>query len=461
MKDYSERLNEDAGYVFPEPTGIADEKTLALANDFLEHLAHGMFPDGEIDPQLMTWAERFGEQSFGSTSSPQLSIEERLKAAEARFVTLVEQIPAVTFMAVLGEGENDVYVSPHVEQMLGYTQEEWLSDPFLWYYRLHPEDRALWNAEFTRGVRTGGPFRAECRFMARDGRTVWVHGEARLIKDAQGRPQFLQGVAFDITESKRAQEVLLANAVRDAKLQEELEIARRVQTSILPRDLRLPGMTIAARMKPADDVGGDYYDVRAIGDGGVITIGDVSGHGLDAGIVMLMMQSAASALCTAKPNATPAELLVLLNKVIYDNVASRLQRSEYVTLSVLRVAANGTVLFAGAHQDIIVLRAATKRCERIATPGAWLGIRDDIVSISRDHSLKLQPGDTMVLFTDGIIEASDASEELFDLTRMIQAIEELPDGSPEAIVDRIFQRVREFTDRQDDDMTALVARFHG
>jgi PAS domain S-box-containing protein len=459
MKDYSERLNEEAGYVFPEPDGIADEKTIALANQFLEHLAHGMFPDGEIDPELMTWAERFGEAN--TNASPLLSIEERLKAAEARFVTLVEQIPAVTFMAVLGEGENDVYVSPHVEQMLGYTQEEWLSDPFLWYYRLHPEDRALWNAEFTRGVRTGGPFRAECRFMARDGHTVWVHGEARLIKDEQGRPQFLQGVAFDITESKRAQEVLLATAVRDAKIQEELEIARRVQTSILPRELRLPGLTIAARMIPADDVGGDYYDVRPTGDGGIITIGDVSGHGLDAGLVMLMMQSAASALCTAKPEATPAELLVMLNKVIYENVAYRLRRNEYVTLSVLRWSPNGLVTFAGAHQDILVLRAATKKCERVATPGAWIGIRDDIVSISRDHTLKLSPGDVLVLYTDGIIEVTDRDEELFDITRLASAIEELPDGAPEAIVERIFQRVREFTSRQDDDMTVLVARYRG
>jgi len=163
------RLVDDAAYVFPEPTGVIDDKTVAIANQFLEELASGMFPDGEVNPELMTWAERFGEAGTGARNSPQLSIEERLKAAEARFVTLVEQIPAVTFMAVLGEGENDVYVSPHVEQMLGYTQEEWLSDPFLWYYRLHPDDRPLWNAEFTRGVRTGGPFRAEGRFIARQG----------------------------------------------------------------------------------------------------------------------------------------------------------------------------------------------------------------------------------------------------------------------------------------------------
>src|SRR5262249_6541583 len=68
--------------------------------------------------------------------------------------------------------------------------------------------------EFARGWRTGGPFLAECRFIARDGSIVWVRGEARLVKDERGRPVFLQGVAFDITDSKRAQDVMLRQAVR-------------------------------------------------------------------------------------------------------------------------------------------------------------------------------------------------------------------------------------------------------
>jgi PAS domain S-box-containing protein len=172
-----------AGYVpeLPESFEIVDDETLARANEVLDFLATGLFPDGNLSTELLTWSERM--LSPGTASTHVLSIEERLKAAEARFVTLVQQIPAVTFMAVLGEGENDVYVSPHIEQMLGYSQEQWLSEPFLWYYRLHPEDRDAWNAEFARGVRTGGPFRAECRFIARDGRTVWVHGEARLVRD--------------------------------------------------------------------------------------------------------------------------------------------------------------------------------------------------------------------------------------------------------------------------------------
>src|SRR5438034_1738745 len=140
--------------------------------------------------------------------------EPRPTDAGIRYQTLIEQIPAVTFMAVLGEGEHQLYVSPHIEALLGFTQAEWLEDPTLWYRQLHPDDRARWIEEFVRGCRTGGPFLPEGRFIARDGSIVWVRGEARLVKDNLGRPSFLQGVAFDTTESKRAQDVMLRQAVR-------------------------------------------------------------------------------------------------------------------------------------------------------------------------------------------------------------------------------------------------------
>jgi len=130
------------------------------------------------------------------------------KRAEARYRTLVEQIPAVTFMASLEDGENELYIGPQIESLLGYTQKEWLDDPVLWFHRMHPEDQGRWNAEFARGCAVGGPFRADCRFFARDGRTVWVHGEARVVRDEDGRPLFIQGVAFDITDIKDAEERL-------------------------------------------------------------------------------------------------------------------------------------------------------------------------------------------------------------------------------------------------------------
>jgi PAS domain S-box-containing protein len=149
---------------------------------------------------------------------------------ELRYRNLVEQIPAVVFTAALDGGLYDIYVGPQIETLLGYTQQEWLRSPVLWYERLHPDDRRLLDLEFARGCATGGPFRAECRFIAADGRTVWVHGEARLIKDSRGYPLFLQGVAFDITEAKRAEELVRAS-LREKELLLK-EIHHRVKNNL-------------------------------------------------------------------------------------------------------------------------------------------------------------------------------------------------------------------------------------
>jgi PAS domain S-box-containing protein len=432
-----------------------EEEELRRAADALAEMARGLFPSG-ASAELLTWAE----EAVVSMGADPRSIEERLKAAETRFKMLMEQIPAVTFMAVLGEGENEMYVSSHIEQMLGYSQEEWLSDPFLWYTRLHPDDRALWNEEFSRGCHTGGPFRAECRFLARDGNVVWVHGEARLVKDERGRPQFLQGVAFDITESKRAQELMLSSAVKTARMEEELAIARRVQTSILPVDPALEGLEIAAVMLPATEVGGDYYDIRPVLGGGFLAMGDVSGHGLDAGLVMLMVQSSIATIVTSRPNTSPREMLGLLNEVIYDNVSRRLARSDYVTLCVLRYYRNGAVTFAGAHQDILLYRAESGRVERIKTSGPWMGIRGDVRTMTLDGSFRLRDRDVMVLFTDGVVEAMNLAGEQFEMDRLCQAIAEVHDLTPLQIRDHIVRKVRAWTHQQEDDVTLLVARYH-
>jgi PAS domain S-box-containing protein len=425
------------------------------AEAMLAAMASGLFPGGFAALEHLTWREGGGPVAGGAALTP----EERLVEAEARFRTLVEQIPAVTFMAVLGEGKNDVYVSPHIETMLGFTQTEWLENPFLWYYRLHPDDRILWNEEFTRGCQTGGPFRAECRFMARDGKTVWVHGEARLVKDDLGRPQFLQGVAFDITENKRAQEVLLADAVKTAKHQEEMAIARRVQTSILPRTFAVTGLEIAAAMEPADDVGGDYYDVLARPDGAWLAIGDVSGHGLDAGLIMLMVQSALASIARTRADASPAEVVSLLNAVLHDNISGRLESNEYVTLCLLRYTRDGAVVFAGAHEHILICRRDTGKVEQVETPGPWLGIDPDITGATVNNAAVLRDGDLMVLFTDGLIEAQNAAEEQFDMQRLCDIVQRHRTEAPAAIKDHLLAAVHAWMVTQEDDISVLVARF--
>jgi PAS domain S-box-containing protein len=439
-------------------TPEAESEALLEAMAFMAEMAQGLFPAGLPDLSQMTWLDdRSQNPTIGDA---RLSAEEKLRLAEARYRTLVEQIPAVTFMAVLGEGKNEVYVSPHIETMLGYTQEEWLKDPFLWYWRLHPDDRALWNEEFARGCRTGGPFRADCRFLARDGHIVWVHGEARLVRDELGRPMFLQGIAFDISEIKRAEQQLVSSAVERAKTEEELAIARRVQTSILPKVVAVPGLELVAAMLPAEDVGGDYYDVQRAADGAWIGIGDVAGHGLNAGLVMLMVQAATAALTKTKPRAMPRELLSELNELLYENIRERLESDTHVTFMLARFFGDGRFLFAGAHEDIIVVRAdGTLEVQR--PPGAWLGAMPDIKRVTVDAMLMLEPGDLIALYTDGITEARNDKREMYDLKRMTDFLVAHRALPLVELHGKLLADVARWEPIQDDDRTLLLLRYRG
>ena len=451
-------MNQQAGDRAEEERLTADLMEMGrLAHEaefFLGELATSLFDDGG-DLKRLTWAENPTDGTAAEPASP----EAQLRAAEARYRSLVEQIPAVTFMAVLGQGKNEVYVSPHIEAMLGFTQQEWLENPFLWYRQLHPDDRQKWNDEFGRGCRTGGPFKAECRFIARDGRVVWVLGEARLVRDELDRPLVLQGIAFDITENKKAQEVLLQETLRHARAEEELAIARRVQTSLLPKATLIDGLEIAATMIPAEQVGGDYYDVLPARDGCWIAVGDVSDHGLNAGLVMMMVQSAISALTRAGQTDSPREVLITLNQVIYDNVRNRLLQDDHMTLSLFRFFRDGRMTFAGAHEEISILRAQTGVLELVATPGSWIGGQREIGHATRDHELKLHDGDLMVLHTDGITEATNVDRQQFDIQGLSSAIKDIGAGSVEGIRDHVIQKVQDWMSVQFDDISLVVLKY--
>ncbi len=129
------------------------------------------------------------------------------KRAEARYRTLVEQLPAVTYMQDI-EGAALAYVSPQIEGVLGYSPEEYLADPSLRSRTIHPEDREWVLAEDERTDETGDPYSVEYRRIARDGRVLWVREEAVLVRDSEGAPLFWQGILMDVTERKRQEEAL-------------------------------------------------------------------------------------------------------------------------------------------------------------------------------------------------------------------------------------------------------------
>ncbi|MDQ4127910.1 MAG: PAS domain S-box protein [Actinomycetota bacterium] len=134
--------------------------------------------------------------------------EEALREAESRYRTLVERIPAVVYVDAVDEEGSTTYMSPQIEGLLGYPARDYVSNPGHWKTLIHPEDRdrVLW--EHDRATATGEPFSMEYRFVARDGRVVWVRDEAALMRDGSGRPLFWQGIQTDITGRKSAEEAL-------------------------------------------------------------------------------------------------------------------------------------------------------------------------------------------------------------------------------------------------------------
>ncbi|MGC1498879.1 MAG: PAS domain S-box protein [Terriglobales bacterium] len=127
---------------------------------------------------------------------------------EARYRALVEQIPAVVFMAYLDRGIGEAYVSPQIEAALGFSQEEWLEDPIRWYSHIHPDDKQRWSTEAAEMFLTGNPLRSAYRVVSRSGEVLWFHCEAKMIRKSDGEPWFIHGVGFDITDLKRTEEAL-------------------------------------------------------------------------------------------------------------------------------------------------------------------------------------------------------------------------------------------------------------
>jgi PAS domain S-box-containing protein len=166
--------------------------------------------------------------------------QEVARASEARYQALVEGIPAVLYEMGPDDERRTRYVSPHVEQVLGYTRAEWLDQPDIWTELLHPDDREVLLAAHDQHNESGEPWTREYRLIASDGHVVWVRDQATLVRDEEGQPRTWQGVMLDITAQKEAEETLqFAN--------DELELRVMARTSELAEANEMMTLEIGER----------------------------------------------------------------------------------------------------------------------------------------------------------------------------------------------------------------------
>lgn len=175
--------------------------------------------------------------------SGQRQAEEAEREARARFQTLVEQVPAVVYVDAVDDLSSPVYMSPQVEMLTGYTVSEWMADSGLWQESLHPEDRDRIMELSHHTNRTGQPFRAEYRLRHRDGTYRWVQDEAVLIRTEDGKAEHWQGIFYDVTERRHAEEALRGHLEHEREAADRLRAIDEMKNAFLAavsHELRTP-----------------------------------------------------------------------------------------------------------------------------------------------------------------------------------------------------------------------------
>jgi len=233
----------------------------------------------------------------------------------------------------------------------------------------------------------------------------------------------------------------------NARMTAELDITRKLQQMLLPsaNELIHPELDIAGFMQPADEVGGDYYDIlhwnyHHLESGLKIGIGDVTGHGLESGVMAIMVQTAIRTLL-ANHETDPVKFLDSLNQTIYHN-AKRMGCGKMLTLSILDYK-DGTIRLSGQHEEVIIIRANGK-IERIDTInlGFFIGMQENIKSFVSDICVDLELGDVVLMYTDGITEAMDRDGEQYGVERLCEILQFNRESSAQNIRQAIIDDVQ-------------------
>jgi serine phosphatase RsbU (regulator of sigma subunit) len=312
----------------------------------------------------------------------------------------------------------------------------------------------------------------ESQIYKRDRTTIWISENVRALRDNNRNIIYYEGTVEDISQRKIAeigleranQQILNLNdqlKEENLRMSSELDITRKLQQMILPKDKELAlivGLDIAGFMEPAAEVSGDYYDVLQQNGRIKIGIGDVTGHGLESGMLMIMVQTAVRTLLQNEEH-DPVRFLDTLNRTIYGNI-QRMSSDKNLTLALIDYD-HGKLTLSGQHEEMIVVRknGTLERFDTIDL-GFPIGLEEEIFDFLSQKQINLYTGDVVVLYTDGITEAENESRQLYGVDRLCEVICQNVDASAIAILQKVIADLRSHIGTQKiyDDITLLVLK---
>lgn len=274
-----------------------------------------------------------------------------------------------------------------------------------------------------------------------------------------GTPQVKLLRAIADQASAQLEKVLLyQESVAQAQLRTEMELARRVQLDLLPRDLPVVhGLDIYAFSRPAFQVGGDFFDFIAPYDRPFIfSIGDVIGKGLSAALLMTMTRTAIHSKAYFMPSPTPEDIMRQSHEDLYNDFT---QVGVFATVFIGQYEpAEQQLIYANAGHAPVIYRPHNGSARLLKADSTAVGVLE--VSHCRNHTIRMQPGDLLIAATDGFSDARDKREDMFGIERLLRLTDQLADNNAREIADGWFDAVDRFRvgRPQDDDQTLIVVK---
>ena len=275
--------------------------------------------------------------------------------------------------------------------------------------------------------------------------------QAYTIKDIELLENMGRQIGITIDNAMHHEDI-----VEKERLAEEMKLGREIQMNLLPRQTpSIRGLSVQGLMQPAKEIGGDYYDFITLSakDQLAVVIGDVSGKGVAAGLLMAMAKTAIHTL--SQDEASPKQILIRTNSILNQHIGGQ----KFMTMLYFRWdAATSKLSYSSAGHEHILIYRGNGKVESIQSGGFMLGMIPDIANFLEDRSITLNPKDKVVLYTDGVTEARNPQEDLFGLPRLTELVSQ--HGAEPAIEllaslkDEVYAYIS--TREQFDDITLVV-----
>ena len=410
------------------PTERVSQPFGKLINHYLHRDGHEVFTESTGVPLINDRGETVRWRGVDMDITERKRVEDAVRLRE-------RAIEAASVGIAIADARQpnfpNIYVNSALCRITGYTEHELLGRSLRLLQGKGTEETTV--DTIRSALATGGGCEVVIRNYRKDGSGFWNELLLSPVHDDTGELTHYIGVIADISERRRAEDE-----------RHELEIARQIQMSLLPKEpLTLPDVEVAGVCIPAAQVGGDYYDFFRHGDCVDIVIADVSGHSVGAALIMAEMRSTLKAELrrTRSEHDSTAQLLSALNELLHVDLNGS---DLFITMFYLRYNCKTRMLrYASAgHNPPLLLRASASACSGLDADGLILGVNRSVHFVEEQQVL--EPGDQILLYTDGVTETQNVRGEFYGGQRLCRAFTDLRQAPPDQTLEQLLDQLRDF-----------------